>query len=1598
MSSAISSPTGSGDDKDQKRRKQLKRMTKILESAWQESDPCFQQQDQDDGVFSLAAIGNKLDQMEYRLGKHGWEDFSKDLGGVYNLHVKKKTKRATLAKQTLDKILPLLPAPSLQDAASSHVPTAAAATTTSRNSKKKSPASSATKGHKKRSAASTSADADYNSPARGGDSQYESRTHSPARKKNKTQELADREDRSMELLRHFVTERGGDARLVENFTCRVTKKADTNAFNVNFYGANQRRFRSMLEVGRHFGLLEQGAAGQANSRNNNNKQSIRRKASSNESEAEKKQLRKELDKLRNRLKTATKALDNHASGASTAATNTADGKEAALADHVTGFDIEPVDDYLLEDGITRCSCAAARIPDITGFPMVPEHCIPDVLMAWDFLCTFSRAISLTPIGLDDFAAALTYTPPDGQLGDDVAAPPVYLAEAHLGLLKLLLQDAYSDDWWWATLETVEEETPDLLNLVDKGKPVIKVDMNALLSEQEDPLITNSWLKSLESVGKDATVTQLNEAKAAIKAALGLVSNKWVHAYLRKTLDASKLTNAAAFMCQSVLFLVKCVREARPDLINCTAPSEKVRQVKEKVVAEASEQMANLTPSAPCVANEDVVSDFEYESEDSDDEDAEHHGKGGIRHHRHSKEASENDILEADDYAKSASVIPPRPTPTIVDLLMPPTKPGPDSEYLNPFTWYAMVGATAHRVLHRKKRLLNEVDDYMRAQHDLKPPSVLERSEREKVAASRVLTECEIAMDGGSPTEAAIQHLCKGGHYLQLSTAERLCLLRLMIEAAYDTNRLYEVVNGNIKQRQSAMKALEVEQRRAKKDEKEKAIADASTARERLALEAKERFLDEKREEIRKLNEKSKELSDDVIESLTEEDIVDFDDDITADFLALPSPDFFSKADVKGMVDRMHEEAAFDCDSLRIITMTDLSERERRHLEEMEGQLAGFGVEDAAANSHLDKETFRSIDRLKRDIAKAKEQMEKLPALRQRAMMHLRDAIEDGTIKVLRAAITAAKRAKLSGPDEETGGVWAIDLMRDAALELDRAKASKRVIDAQRDLVLKRNKCFIRTEPLGIDRFANRFWKFDGDEDGRFWVETEYTFNEGAEPSRPAPGFLKLQRSPSQIAFGASEFEQDFNSREDLDSAEDFCRFSRREHHSNGFAPALAKHSWGCQATEESLRATIKLLNGRGFKEGTLKAELKESLEQTVGNDEKHENTDAVGTIEDVTAAVESADAVTEAVESLSSIVQTIGDSNAFMAAKNKAIPHGSQGATMNGHANNGLDLIESAMGQKVRVRQEIDGSRKDLAVARYENGTVVGWKYANEDKEANDDGEEMLSTPIVLTLEIPYWKVASERGHTLWLKGDALLQSMNRFEKWSRGQGYFEDDAAFFAYRNDLGKFLGGAKQAPYSCSPNSFASVMIKRESELYSKLKILSYDNKWGGKCGARALWTNSMKDYAFDFATVKQGLVTLEKAFFELIGEFPDYNDASGDEPNAKALLNDPFTRNDIELESIEKNIPGLWNSKASRLVFLEIVTSSKTTGILALCLDLLCRNTMAYLRKHKLLNNTEAGELFASEDYSYMDDTSGSRRVRGLNLWQRKKKTVNYEEFF
>jgi hypothetical protein len=1361
--------------------------------------------------------------------------------------------------------------------------------------------------------------------------------------------LGEREERAMENLCTYIEEQSGDRRAVENFRCRVTRKPSDGRYDTNYYNEEGRRFRSMVEVGKFFNLVAAPARSAGGKKAAGMK---KRKATSRDIENEKKKFRKELDKLRRQHTKSRKQLDDFLT----------DEKDSRY----------PVDDMLLQkdDGgqslsrnVLPTNCPAARVPDIDTFHGLPQHCMPEVLAVWDFMCAFTRNLNVNPISLDDFIQCLIYKPPPNMSESDAfGAPPVFLGEAHLGLLKLILADRSSDAWWWSILETditenAVADVADAASNIESDLPLIKVDFAALLLVTEDPLITQSWLQNLEKV-RSFSHSDMNSIRDAIRGAMSLVANKWVLAYLRKALKLGK-TSGSTFMKRSIIWLVDKFREARPDLNNRSVNTQAVLQKRAKVVEDVTQQMDKLSSAALAVNDEDLVSDIEEsddESDESDDED------------ENENKPEEPLAGREDPDERPASYIPKKPPPSLVDLLLPPGKPAPPTDLLNPSSWPEIAGATAARIIHRFKRLRNELDDSLRLIRELPRLTVKQRRERESVASKRVFSEFAESNGGENPPQQAVDHLCAGGNYLDLSPLQRLCILRVLIDAAYDTGRVYEIVDSNHKQRTNAIKALDTEQRRAKKEAKENAAAAEAAAREDLALEARRKFLEEKREEIRSINKANQELTQEEIDELTEEDILDFDDDIRADFEALPTAESFKKAEVVARVEQIKEAAAFETEILTVLTMPELLEREEAELKSMEESLQELGGEEALLDPQLERHIVRRIEKARRDIEKAKVSTESLPIQREAAMETLQEAIADGTIKSLRAAIRIAKGARLFGLDEYSNGVWTLDLVRDAHMELEEAKQLKRVADAQKDLITKLTRCFIRTQPLGMDRFRNRLWRFENTEQGHVWAEVNPVLQEANSQLSNQDGFLKIVSNVPQVSVGAADIEEDFLPREAA-AAESFARFSRQEYHASGISLSLTKRHWGCHTTETSVRALMKGLDGRGIRENELKTNLKEALEKATAAENSTEELKAT-TVE--AEESKSGDAEEDEKEKSEKAFQTSGDENLLDAAK-QSMQNSEEEASQ-------YDLISSlctGIGQRARVRIVVETTR-DSEIARYEDALVTGWKIRKDEVQVEMDGDEF--DPQIKIVDTPIWHTMTGNGQELWLTGAELLQGICRFIKRTRNDvTYFESDAAFLAYRNSLGRYCGKAAEAAHAMTPIRFCQFMVRREAELYQRLKHIVYDNAWGGKSGNRNAWVASMKDFAFDLQTAKEGLMTLESALVEMTGGRPE--SAGEEEPSGRALLDNPSTREDIELESIDKALKTLWNSRASRAVFLEIMKTCQTVGFLALGFELLTRNTVAYIDA-----NTVKGSAAAAEVRPYEAAVSSRGARRGATFWQ------------
>jgi len=236
---------------------------------------------------------------------------------------------------------------------------------------------------------------------------------------------------------------------------------------------------------------------------------------------------------------------------------------------------------------------------------------------------------------------------------------------------------------------------------------------------------------------------------------------------------------------------------------------------------------------------------------------------------------------------------------------------------------------------------------------------------------------------------------------------------------------------------------------------------------------------------------------------------------------------------------------------------------------------------------------------------------------------------------------------------------------------------------------------------------------------------------------------------------------------------------------------------------------------------------------------------------------------------------------------------------------------------------------------------------------------------------VSIWRLGLDDGGESHVSASEAVEGILRAIKWSTVYpGYVEHDAPFLSYRNGLGRFCGRSVEAPSSLTPQAFAKQMIKREQDLYMPLKNRTFENNWGGKAGARQAWVSSLKECGYTFEAVRDGLLTLENALFDLTGflgsakekkevervvqsnggtQGKPTSQLNGGSLSGKDLLYDDISRFDIELESFENEVNGLWNSSDSREIFHEIIEKCTTVSILALGLALICRNAQAYINR-------------------------------------------------
>lgn len=173
----------------------------------------------------------------------------------------------------------------------------------------------------------------------------------------------------------------------------------------------------------------------------------------------------------------------------------------------------------------------------------------------------------------------------------------------------------------------------------------------------------------------------------------------------------------------------------------------------KVAAEtmrAMEQIDEETNATP--SNDDTEVESCSDSDDAHSDDDDDSGDEEIMLTQEDSEINidglepltrkvENEIPIDGEMLPVISAVPAALAPTLVDILLPPSKPAPTSSVLSPFTWPCLAGATCRRILHHYKRKRNEVDDEIRQGKQLPPLTRAERKKREKALSQRLFPSC-----------------------------------------------------------------------------------------------------------------------------------------------------------------------------------------------------------------------------------------------------------------------------------------------------------------------------------------------------------------------------------------------------------------------------------------------------------------------------------------------------------------------------------------------------------------------------------------------------------------------------------------------------------------------------------------------------------------------------------------------------------------------------------------------------------------------------------------------------------------------------------------
>lgn len=294
----------------------------------------------------------------------------------------------------------------------------------------------------------------------------------------------------------------------------------------------------------------------------------------------------------------------------------------------------------------------------------------------------------------------------------------------------------------------------------------------------------------------------------------------------------------------------------------------------------------------------------------------------------------------------------------------------------------------------------------------------------------------------------------------LSASHKLIILRALCEACFDTARITELLARNADERANQITAMN----KKLKEQKAK-MKEVTTAKKELALDICRQLLKESNDAAATANSSGGKKKAGASKAKKDKDCE-------------PSAE-----SVAAMVDDLVMLEEYGVQTV----VADVALEPVSDDEEEDDDEAGVESEDEEAFSSRRRLTAAARSKAK-DRQRIRDEKRYRNQIVEQAQQRLLDALESRSEKALRSAIRNAERAKFRGKDER-GRVFATVTLKNAYRALfeieSRAREEKDAFKHEKLL----EEFFVRTTPVGVDRFGNHFWRFAVD-DHRLFVQLQ----------------------------------------------------------------------------------------------------------------------------------------------------------------------------------------------------------------------------------------------------------------------------------------------------------------------------------------------------------------------------------------------------------------------------------------------------------------------------------------------------------------------------